>query len=561
MAISFKVYANSGTKLYRNGQFEFLFTTSDRFLKLALREDDYISITPAVSTVKDNDIEVENINDFAIDVKNTNVKEKSHIKAKSKKTVHAVKSDKLYVSKEEILSNADLKPEASPKPHEDNTVKTIYEIAGPKGSSLYKNGSQQASIYFEKTKTAGQYVKDSLGTESYISIGPDDADTTIEVKNPNSFSIAVTELNAEDSINNRIRIEADSTHSLKFTKSNKFYITKALAEHTEMLFNLFLVKINDVEKNGGHLELSDLLNLCEFSVYCDNIRHDIVEEKQKQGSRKKRSLALMQPGSWKPPEDWELHNQYIFEVFNPQTTEYSLAKPKEKLKPGEKLEEVSLSFSETLISRLLPRPGSTYVQHYANNTSTFRVLWDIILSAVSQDKPVDDTYRAFRTVRKTEQAPKLKDINIEEAPEQDKSRKSIAPTQLNQIVQDVIVKMGNYQNTNKLGRLQCDHIMELYQRAFTPQSSERVFWYLYTDAERRSPFNYRQKKQNAEESNSEQNNFVQDPEPRILEKIVAAGASLLQGLFYGGRFLGDPNSSPIVPLSAAALFGAPKKCE
>lgn len=542
--ISVKVYANSGTKLYKNGgsEADFFFTSYDRFIKLSLQKDDYISVTPPVSTASDNDIVVENINDFAINVKNASEKKTSQINAKSKKTIRAMKSDKISVLKGEISSN---EADEKPKPKSDNTTKTIYEISGPKGTYLYKNGNKQASIYFDMPQTDSMYIKDSLGTESYISIGPKDEDTSLEIKNSNSFSIIATEVNAKGFINKRIKLSAGSTHALKFTRSNKFYISRGSDEYTEKLVDLFLGKANDAENKGCHLDLEDLLLMCDFAVNCEIAKQDKTPKiaKLEIGTEGKKRSAFAQPGSWKPLEDWELHHLYIQEICKPQTV-VDIRGPEEKKEDLGPLEDRELI---VVVSDFGPKPDSV-VGFFSQVFFQLRRGGHWLLYQEWRDL-------SYKKVRITEQAPKLDDIKIEDAPKQEQAIKPIPPINLHRIVYEVINTMGAYNYDQTLGRLQSDQIIELYQRAYHPKTSDRVFWYPYTDYERRSPFNYRAIKQNSEKNNSQQN-----PEPRVAGTVAAAGVSVLTGLFYVGRIIGSTVQA-VTPLAIAALFGAPQKCQ
>ncbi|WP_342227068.1 hypothetical protein [Rickettsiella endosymbiont of Rhagonycha lignosa] len=204
--ISFFVYADPGTSLYINGKFDYKFEPSAVSYRVDLQKNDYLSVT-----TKSNKIEVENFNDFAIDLEMTKDETTygSHIKAKSKKSI-SIMSEKIFVSKTE---NTEENKETSSNTH----TKISFFVYADSGTSLYING--KFDYRFEPSTVS---YRVDLQKNDYLSIKT--TSKKIEVENFNDFAI---------DLENRVgatfssQIEAGKKKAIVVIKSDKFYVSKA----------------------------------------------------------------------------------------------------------------------------------------------------------------------------------------------------------------------------------------------------------------------------------------------------------------------------------------------
>lgn len=299
-------------------------------------------------------------------------------------------------------------------------------------------------------------------------------------------------------------------------------------------------RVGQDEKNA-QIYLESLLQMSAktaLSLMADEtkVRVEEAEAEAKRGQKKPEVRYFAQGASWRPPEDWELHHQYILEVFNPQTTVYSTAKPKEALEPGETLEIDP-------VEEYGPKPQGilgigAQVIFQLSKVSKW-VLWG--------EWPAT----AYRTVRRSEQAPKLDTIPVSDVPKNDKTSKNpTVPDDLrfNLVLKKVIHLMASHVYGEARGALQSDQIIELYDRAQKAKhhNYRSIFFYPYTDAERRSPLFHKTIQGN-------------EPEPRVVSAVAGAALGTFTGQVAGNLINASVRFG--LELYPAVVFLVPEKCQ
>lgn len=235
------------------------------------------------------------------------------------------------------------------------------------------------------------------------------------------------------------------------------------------------------EKEGIDLDLGDFLHVSAKVVF--------NKEKTENKNRVKRSFTKI--------ADWTLHHRYIYEVFNP------VEEIKEKKSLKERLPELPWWYELTLI-RSLPA-----MQIYDWVSPSYKVVW------------------------RSEQAPKLDDIKIEKVLNIVSNANRITPpanvAAQNQAIKKIIFQMASHL-ARKNGKIQSDHIIELYERAYKQQYPGKIFSYFYTDYERRSPFHYKSIKQNADSTSNSTMYYVGQTMGGLINSAIKFGTSLIAAI-------------------------------
>ncbi|WP_342227063.1 hypothetical protein [Rickettsiella endosymbiont of Rhagonycha lignosa] len=366
-----------------------------------------------------------------------------------------------------------------------------------------------------------------------------------EAKNTTAESEGKEETDKTDSVSiypdleGYIKDQADNLYE-KWPKE-----VEKLEKDSESLSKKIETLVNKDDKNNPNRKgdqhsvqvyLEDFLRLCAkstLSIMAEETKVKVKEaEEEKLEKKPKVAYSFAQGETWQAPEDWELHHQYILEIFNPEITVYGPEKPEKDLKPGEKI----VADPE----ELGPKPDSV-IGFLGQVGFQLKRAGHWLLYQQWPDTPK-------KTVRLSEQAPKLNGIDVEDAPTKNIPDEA-ATKSLNLESKKVIKLMADDVYGGARGALQSDQIIELYDRAHKAKhrdSNTMNFLYPYTDYERKSPLLHKVVPSNA-------------PEPRVVPALIGGAIGTFAGQVVSGALQASVRFG--LELYPAVVFLVPQKCQ